>query len=152
MFAKFVAKHQRNDTSPQPKNLKGGTLSPSQLEGYGWLQSTYRNGIHGILSDESGLGSNLVAEVMAVIGWLTSDDSKMSFIIAAPPATLRGWLREFRKWLPVSGQQNQGIKPLLYQVRRSSYAWPIRMLAPATLSTRSSPAVRLPFGCRSIAT
>ena len=52
-----------------------------------------------------------------MIGWLAEDPRHppCSFIIAAPSAMLRGWLRELRKWLPVTGQQNRGIQPLLYQ-------------------------------------
>ncbi|KAJ1387321.1 Zinc finger, PHD-type [Sesbania bispinosa] len=93
--------HQ-NDISnlvEQPKELKGGSLFPHQLEALNWLRKCWYKSKNVILADEMGLGKTVSA--CAFISSLYFEFKvSLPCLVLVPLSTMPNWLAEFSLWAP----------------------------------------------------
>ncbi|OIW00661.1 hypothetical protein TanjilG_09630 [Lupinus angustifolius] len=83
----------------QPKELKGGSLFPHQLEALNWLRKCWYKSKNVILADEMGLGKTISA--CAFISALYSEFKvSLPCLVLVPLSTMRNWLSEFATWAP----------------------------------------------------
>ncbi|KAE9603296.1 putative DNA helicase chromatin regulator PHD family [Lupinus albus] len=83
----------------QPKELKGGSLFPHQLEALNWLRKCWYKSKNVILADEMGLGKTISA--CAFISALYSEFKvALPCLVLVPLSTMRNWLSEFATWAP----------------------------------------------------
>ncbi|QCD83815.1 ATP-dependent helicase HepA [Vigna unguiculata] len=93
--------HQNDifNLTEQPKDLKGGSLFPHQLEALNWLRKCWYKSKNVILADEMGLGKTVSA-----IAFLSSlyFEFKVSLpcLVLVPLSTMPNWLAEFALWAP----------------------------------------------------
>lgn len=83
----------------QPKELKGGSLFPHQLEALNWLRKCWHKSKNVILADEMGLGKTVSA--CAFISSLYFEfKAKLPCLVLVPLSTMPNWLSEFSLWAP----------------------------------------------------
>lgn len=83
----------------QPKELKGGTLFPHQLEALNWLRKCWNKSKNVILADEMGLGKTVSA--CAFISSLYFEfKASLPCLVLVPLSTMPNWLAEFALWAP----------------------------------------------------
>ncbi|KAL0916866.1 hypothetical protein M5K25_014413 [Dendrobium thyrsiflorum] len=83
----------------QPKELKGGSLFPHQLEALNWLRKCWQKSKNVILADEMGLGKTVSA--CAFISSLYFEFRvKLPCLVLVPLSTMPNWLSEFVSWAP----------------------------------------------------
>ena len=83
----------------QPKELKGGSLFPHQLEALNWLRKCWYKSKNVILADEMGLGKTVSA--CAFISSLYFEfKAKLPCLVLVPLSTMPNWLAEFALWAP----------------------------------------------------
>ncbi|KAF8412678.1 hypothetical protein HHK36_000646 [Tetracentron sinense] len=83
----------------QPKELKGGSLFPHQLEALNWLRRCWHKSKNVILADEMGLGKTVSA--CAFISSLYIEfKARLPCLVLVPLSTMRNWLAEFALWAP----------------------------------------------------
>ena len=83
----------------QPKELKGGSLFPHQLEALNWLRKCWHKSKNVILADEMGLGKTVSA--CAFISSLYSEfKATLPCLVLVPLSTMPNWLAEFALWAP----------------------------------------------------
>ncbi len=102
-----------NDADPAqlPDTLQA-TLRPYQIEGFGWLDTLWRNGLGGVLADDMGLGKTL--QTLALIlhthkVWENPEaypelpaDAKIRapFLVVAPTSVVSNWKDEAKRFAP----------------------------------------------------
>ncbi|KAK6917005.1 Zinc finger, PHD-finger [Dillenia turbinata] len=85
--------------SEQPKELRGGSLFPHQLEALNWLRKCWYRSKNVILADEMGLGKTVSA--CAFISSLYFEfNAKFPCLVLVPLSTMPNWLAEFSLWAP----------------------------------------------------
>ncbi|KAL6206272.1 hypothetical protein ACLB2K_023520 [Fragaria x ananassa] len=83
----------------QPKELKGGSLFPHQLEALNWLRKCWHKSRNVILADEMGLGKTISA--CAFISSLYFEfKATLPCLVLVPLSTMPNWLAEFSLWAP----------------------------------------------------
>ncbi|XP_062012290.1 protein CHROMATIN REMODELING 4 isoform X1 [Rosa rugosa] len=83
----------------QPKELKGGSLFPHQLEALNWLRKCWHKSRNVILADEMGLGKTISA--CAFISSLYVEfKATLPCLVLVPLSTMPNWLAEFSLWAP----------------------------------------------------
>ncbi|XVE67559.1 hypothetical protein DITRI_Ditri08aG0170200 [Diplodiscus trichospermus] len=83
----------------QPKELKGGSLFPHQLEALNWLRKCWHRSKNVILADEMGLGKTISAA--AFISSLYFEfKATLPCLVLVPLSTMPNWLAEFSLWAP----------------------------------------------------
>ncbi|XP_038995425.1 protein CHROMATIN REMODELING 4-like isoform X2 [Hibiscus syriacus] len=83
----------------QPKELKGGSLFPHQLEALNWLRRCWHKSKNVILADEMGLGKTVSA--IAYISSLYFEfKATLPCLVLVPLSTMPNWLAEFSLWAP----------------------------------------------------
>lgn len=83
----------------QPKELKGGSLFPHQLEALNWLRKCWYKSKNVILADEMGLGKTVSA--CAFISALYFEFKvALPCLVLVPLSTMPNWLSEFTTWAP----------------------------------------------------
>ncbi|XVE67563.1 hypothetical protein DITRI_Ditri08aG0170500 [Diplodiscus trichospermus] len=83
----------------QPKELKGGSLFPHQLEALNWLRKCWHRSKNVILADEMGLGKTVSAA--AFISSLYFEfKATLPCLVLVPLSTMPNWLAEFSLWAP----------------------------------------------------
>uniref|UniRef100_A0A1D1YFN8 CHD3-type chromatin-remodeling factor PICKLE n=1 Tax=Anthurium amnicola TaxID=1678845 RepID=A0A1D1YFN8_9ARAE len=83
----------------QPRELKGGSLFPHQLEALNWLRKCWHKSKNVILADEMGLGKTVSA--CAFISSLYFEfKAKLPCLVLVPLSTMPNWLAEFSLWAP----------------------------------------------------
>ena len=83
----------------QPKELRGGSLFPHQLEALNWLRKCWHKSKNVILADEMGLGKTVSA--CAFISSLYLEfKAKLPCLVLVPLSTMPNWLAEFSLWAP----------------------------------------------------
>ncbi|XVE94276.1 hypothetical protein REPUB_Repub01dG0267500 [Reevesia pubescens] len=83
----------------QPKELKGGSLFPHQLEALNWLRKCWHKSKNVILADEMGLGKTVSA--IAFISSLYFEfKATLPCLVLVPLSTMPNWLSEFSLWAP----------------------------------------------------
>uniref|UniRef100_A0A2N9IWR4 CHD3-type chromatin-remodeling factor PICKLE n=1 Tax=Fagus sylvatica TaxID=28930 RepID=A0A2N9IWR4_FAGSY len=83
----------------QPKELKGGSLFPHQLEALNWLRRCWHKSKNVILADEMGLGKTVSA--CAFISSLYVEfKATLPCLVLVPLSTMPNWLAEFSLWAP----------------------------------------------------
>ncbi|XP_042483479.1 protein CHROMATIN REMODELING 4-like [Macadamia integrifolia] len=96
------SKCQHTDTvalEEQPKELKGGSLFPHQLEALNWLRKCWHKSKNVILADEMGLGKTVSG--CAFISSLYFEFKVMlPCLVLVPLSTMPNWLAEFSLWAP----------------------------------------------------
>lgn len=96
----FTANKRTTAISPGglPSSLKTTSLYPHQEKGIHWLQSSWAEGMPGVLlADDMGLGKTL--QVLTFLGWLKEQmeagaQKEKPFLIVAPTGLLRNWEKE----------------------------------------------------------
>ncbi|GAB4829608.1 hypothetical protein Ancab_019276 [Ancistrocladus abbreviatus] len=93
---------QQNDIptlTEQPKELRGGSLFPHQLEALNWLRKCWYRSKNVILADEMGLGKTVSA--CAFISSLYFEfKAKLPCLVLVPLSTMPNWMAEFALWAP----------------------------------------------------
>lgn len=85
--------------SEQPRELKGGSLFPHQLEALNWLRKCWYKGKNVILADEMGLGKTVSA--CAFISSLYFEfKASLPCLVLVPLSTMPNWFSEFSLWAP----------------------------------------------------
>uniref|UniRef100_A0A6P4A959 protein CHROMATIN REMODELING 4 isoform X1 n=1 Tax=Ziziphus jujuba TaxID=326968 RepID=A0A6P4A959_ZIZJJ len=83
----------------QPKELKGGSLFPHQLEALNWLRKCWYKSKNVILADEMGLGKTVSA--CAFLSSLYFEFKvALPCLVLVPLSTMPNWLAEFASWAP----------------------------------------------------
>lgn len=83
----------------QPKELKGGSLFPHQLEALNWLRKCWHKSKNVILADEMGLGKTVSA--CAFLSSLYFEfKATLPCLVLVPLSTMPNWLAEFSLWAP----------------------------------------------------
>ncbi|GLT98846.1 hypothetical protein SLE2022_163230 [Rubroshorea leprosula] len=83
----------------QPKELKGGSLFPHQLEALNWLRKCWHKSKNVILADEMGLGKTVSAA--AFLSSLYFEfKATLPCLVLVPLSTMPNWLAEFSSWAP----------------------------------------------------
>lgn len=83
----------------QPKELKGGSLFPHQLEALNWLRKCWHRSKNVILADEMGLGKTVSA--CAFLSSLYFEfKATLPCLVLVPLSTMPNWLSEFSLWAP----------------------------------------------------
>ena len=83
----------------QPKELKGGSLFPHQLEALNWLRRCWHKSKNVILADEMGLGKTVSA--CAFLSSLYFEfKASLPCLVLVPLSTMPNWLAEFALWAP----------------------------------------------------
>ncbi|KAL5731346.1 DNA helicase [Ranunculus cassubicifolius] len=99
---KSKIKSQSNEIHPlteQPKELKGGSLFPHQLEALNWLRKCRHKSRNVILADEMGLGKTVSA--CAFLSSLYFEfKATLPCLVLVPLSTMPNWLSEFSLWAP----------------------------------------------------
>ncbi|XP_047150090.1 protein CHROMATIN REMODELING 4 [Vigna umbellata] len=93
--------HQNDifNLTEQPKDLKGGSLFPHQLEALNWLRKCWYKSKNVILADEMGLGKTVSA--CAFISSLYFEFKvSLPCLVLVPLSTMPNWLAEFSLWAP----------------------------------------------------
>ncbi|XP_077253431.1 protein CHROMATIN REMODELING 4-like isoform X2 [Tasmannia lanceolata] len=94
--------HQQNEVIylvEQPKELKGGSLFPHQLEALNWLRKCWHKSKNVILADEMGLGKTISA--CAFLSSLYIEfKARLPCLVLVPLSTMPNWLAEFALWAP----------------------------------------------------
>ncbi|TKY59675.1 CHROMATIN REMODELING 4 [Spatholobus suberectus] len=93
--------HQNDifNLTEQPKDLKGGSLFPHQLEALNWLRKCWYKSKNVILADEMGLGKTVSA--CAFISSLYFEFKvSLPCLVLVPLSTMPNWLAEFALWAP----------------------------------------------------
>lgn len=83
----------------QPKELKGGSLFPHQLEALNWLRRCRHRRKNVILADEMGLGKTVSASAFLSSVYFEFNASLPSLVLV-PLSTMPNWLSEFSLWAP----------------------------------------------------
>ncbi len=86
-----------DDLSFRVNGLKAN-LFDYQKSGCNWLAFMYKNHCGCILGDEMGLGKTL--QVIALIGFMKEQSSKINTLVVAPISLLENWKREINKFYP----------------------------------------------------
>lgn len=83
----------------QPKDLKGGSLFPHQLEALNWLRKCWHKSKNVILADEMGLGKTVSA--CAFLSSLYDEfNAALPCLVLVPLSTMPNWMAEFALWSP----------------------------------------------------
>ncbi|KAI4332040.1 hypothetical protein L6164_016981 [Bauhinia variegata] len=93
--------HQNDivNLTEQPKELKGGSLFPHQLEALNWLRKCWHKSKNVILADEMGLGKTVSA--CAFFSSLYFEFKVgLPCLVLVPLSTMPNWLAEFALWAP----------------------------------------------------
>jgi len=93
--------HQNDivNLTEQPKDLKGGSLFPHQLEALNWLRRCWYKSKNVILADEMGLGKTVSA--CAFLSSLYFEfNVSLPCLVLVPLSTMPNWLAEFALWAP----------------------------------------------------
>lgn len=83
----------------QPKELKGGSLYPHQLEALNWLRRCWYKSKNVILADEMGLGKTISAGAFISSLYFEFKVSRPCLVLV-PLTTMPNWLAEFTLWAP----------------------------------------------------
>ncbi|XVF00483.1 hypothetical protein REPUB_Repub04eG0004900 [Reevesia pubescens] len=83
----------------QPKELKGGSLFPHQLEALNWLRKCWHKSKNVILADEMGLGKT-VSAVAFLSSLYFEFKATLPCLVLVPLSTMPNWLAEFSLWAP----------------------------------------------------
>ncbi|PKA62833.1 CHD3-type chromatin-remodeling factor PICKLE [Apostasia shenzhenica] len=83
----------------QPKELKGGSLFPHQLEALNWLRKCWHKSKNVILADEMGLGKT-VSACSFISSLYYEFKVKLPCLVLVPLSTMPNWLAEFASWAP----------------------------------------------------
>ncbi|XP_045826847.1 protein CHROMATIN REMODELING 4 [Trifolium pratense] len=83
----------------QPKELKGGSLFPHQLEALNWLRKCWYKSKNVILADEMGLGKTISACAFISSLYFEFKVSRPCLVLV-PLVTMGNWLAEFSLWAP----------------------------------------------------
>ncbi|KAG0475427.1 hypothetical protein HPP92_015113 [Vanilla planifolia] len=83
----------------QPKELKGGSLFPHQLEALNWLRKCWNKSKNVILADEMGLGKT-VSACSFISSLYFEFKVKLPCLVLVPLSTMPNWLAEFSSWAP----------------------------------------------------
>ncbi|KAI5385613.1 hypothetical protein KIW84_072282 [Lathyrus oleraceus] len=83
----------------QPKELKGGSLFPHQLEALNWLRKCWYKSKNVILADEMGLGKTISACAFISSLYFEFKVSRPCLVLV-PLVTMGNWLAEFALWAP----------------------------------------------------
>ncbi|XP_031494367.1 protein CHROMATIN REMODELING 4 isoform X2 [Nymphaea colorata] len=101
-FQKVKVKHELGEIAcldEQPKELKGGSLFPHQLEALNWLRKCWHKSKNVILADEMGLGKTVSA--CAFISSLYMEFKvNLPCLVLVPLSTMPNWMAEFASWAP----------------------------------------------------
>ncbi|KAJ4771427.1 Chromodomain-helicase-DNA-binding protein 5 [Rhynchospora pubera] len=88
-----------NPLLEQPKELKGGTLFPHQMEALNWLRKCWYRSKNVILADEMGLGKTVSAT--AFLSALYFEFKvRLPSLVLVPLSTMPSWIAEFSLWAP----------------------------------------------------
>ncbi|GAV81101.1 SNF2_N domain-containing protein/Helicase_C domain-containing protein/Chromo domain-containing protein/PHD domain-containing protein/DUF1087 domain-containing protein [Cephalotus follicularis] len=94
--------YQQNEIptlTEQPKEMKGGSLFPHQLEALNWLRKCWHKSKNVILADEMGLGKTVSA--CAFLSSLYFEfKATLPCLVLVPLSTMPNWLAEFALWAP----------------------------------------------------
>ncbi|GMJ00626.1 chromatin remodeling 4, PICKLE RELATED 1 [Hibiscus trionum] len=97
--AKGEQRHDIVTLAEQPKELKGGSLFPHQLEALNWLRRCWHKSKNVILADEMGLGKTVSAA--AFLSSLYFEfKATLPCLVLVPLSTMPNWLAEFSLWAP----------------------------------------------------
>ncbi|GKV17995.1 hypothetical protein SLEP1_g28434 [Rubroshorea leprosula] len=97
-----MAGYQQSDIvtlTEQPKELKGGSLFPHQLEALNWLRKCWHKSKNVILADEMGLGKT-VSAVAFISSLYFEFKATLPCLVLVPLSTMPNWLAEFSLWAP----------------------------------------------------
>ncbi|KAK8954004.1 CHD3-type chromatin-remodeling factor PICKLE [Platanthera zijinensis] len=83
----------------QPKELKGGSLFPHQLEALNWLRKCWHKSKNVILADEMGLGKT-VSACSFISSLFFEFKVKLPCLVLVPLSTMPNWQAEFTSWAP----------------------------------------------------
>lgn len=83
----------------QPKELKGGSLFPHQLEALNWLRKCWHRSKNVILADEMGLGKT-VSACAFITSLYFEFKVKLPCLVLVPLSTMPNWMAEFASWAP----------------------------------------------------
>ncbi|XP_039036890.1 protein CHROMATIN REMODELING 4-like isoform X3 [Hibiscus syriacus] len=83
----------------QPKELKGGSLFPHQLEALNWLRRCWHKSKNVILADEMGLGKT-VSAISFISSLHFEFKATLPCLVLVPLSTMPNWLAEFSLWAP----------------------------------------------------
>lgn len=83
----------------QPKELKGGSLFPHQLEALNWLRKCWHKSKNVILADEMGLGKT-VSACSFMSSLYLEFKATLPCLVLVPLSTMPNWLAEFSLWAP----------------------------------------------------
>lgn len=83
----------------QPKELRGGSLFPHQLEALNWLRKCWYKSRNVILADEMGLGKTISACAFISSLYFEFKVSRPCLVLV-PLVTMGNWLAEFALWAP----------------------------------------------------
>ncbi|CAN6457320.1 unnamed protein product [Victoria cruziana] len=101
-FQKLKVKHQQGEIScleEQPKELKGGSLFPHQLEALNWLRKCWHKSKNVILADEMGLGKT-VSACAFILSLYMEFKVNLPCLVLVPLSTMPNWMAEFGSWAP----------------------------------------------------
>ncbi|XWS40468.1 hypothetical protein CRYUN_Cryun18bG0142500 [Craigia yunnanensis] len=91
--------HDSVTLTKQPKELKGGSLFPHQLEALNWLHKCWHRSKNVILADEMGLGKT-VSAVAFISSLYFEFKATLPCLVLVPLSTMPNWLAEFSLWAP----------------------------------------------------
>ncbi|KAK6240336.1 hypothetical protein SCA6_005725 [Theobroma cacao] len=91
--------HDIVNLAEQPKELKGGSLFPHQLEALNWLRKCWHRSKNVILADEMGLGKT-VSAVAFLSSLYFEFKATLPCLVLVPLSTMPNWLAEFALWAP----------------------------------------------------
>ncbi|MBA0717162.1 hypothetical protein Golax_004999 [Gossypium laxum] len=97
--AKGEQQHDIVTLAEQPKELKGGSLFPHQLEALNWLRRCWHKSKNVILADEMGLGKT-VSAVAFISSLYFEFKATLPCLVLVPLSTMPNWLAEFSLWAP----------------------------------------------------
>lgn len=83
----------------QPKELKGGSLFPHQMEALNWLRRCWYKSKNVILADEMGLGKTVSACAFLSSVYFEFK-ARLPSLVLVPLSTLPNWMSEFALWAP----------------------------------------------------
>ncbi|XP_022748758.1 protein CHROMATIN REMODELING 4-like isoform X2 [Durio zibethinus] len=96
---KWDQQHDIVTLTEQPKELKGGSLFPHQLEALNWLRKCWHKSKNVILADEMGLGKT-VSAVAFILSLYFEFKATLPCLVLVPLSTMPNWLAEFSLWAP----------------------------------------------------
>ncbi|KAE8708508.1 Protein CHROMATIN REMODELING 4 [Hibiscus syriacus] len=97
--AKGEQQHDIISLAEQPKELKGGSLFPHQLEALNWLRRCWHKSKNVILADEMGLGKT-VSAISFISSLYFEFKATLPCLVLVPLSTMPNWLAEFSLWAP----------------------------------------------------